>query len=402
MKIITMGSIITVFSHKGGVGKTTLVHNLGYILADRGKRVLLIDADPQMNLTSAVAGFTDSVTYGEDGSEPWLEFLSTYPNLSSFLNDAAQRIQPKDPFFSTTKIYQYRDKHNANKAIGRATIKSGDILAFNGGSIDLIASSLGFSYSGGSGNPTSLPQLEFYLCNLAMNSGNPLTRGIIFDIHRALRKLTNTYDYILVDTPPNGGSILNGILFFSSDYFIIPVKPDFYSLQAVDGLSDIILNWKTYLQPWFRTQNQAGLHYPDFLGVAPQMTKRYDIQGSKYAAHAKLWDDLINTRVQNFLQNYVGFTHHNNMARAEQWFKGIYPDSTPYIIKECCHFTGKLRDVAERAAIPVVFLNNAICDEYTNDLFVETTKSDEQNQWYLAYQSIKREYNCIADGILKL
>ena len=55
VKIITMGSIITVFSHKGGVGKTTLVHNLGYILADRGKRVLLIDADPQMNLTSAVA-----------------------------------------------------------------------------------------------------------------------------------------------------------------------------------------------------------------------------------------------------------------------------------------------------------------------------------------------------------
>ena len=85
MKIITMGSIITVFSHKGGVGKTTLVHNLGYILADRGKRVLLVDADPQMNLTSAVAGFTDSVTYGEDGSEPWLEFLSTYPNLSSFI-----------------------------------------------------------------------------------------------------------------------------------------------------------------------------------------------------------------------------------------------------------------------------------------------------------------------------
>lgn len=48
------------FSHKGGVGKTTLVHNLGYILADRGKRVLLIDADPQMNLTSAVAGLASN------------------------------------------------------------------------------------------------------------------------------------------------------------------------------------------------------------------------------------------------------------------------------------------------------------------------------------------------------
>ncbi len=44
--------IITVCSTKGGVGKTTLTANLGAILADFGKRVLLLDADPQPTLSS--------------------------------------------------------------------------------------------------------------------------------------------------------------------------------------------------------------------------------------------------------------------------------------------------------------------------------------------------------------
>ena len=43
---------IAVFNHKGGVGKTTLTANLGAALAEKGKRVLLLDTDPQCNLTS--------------------------------------------------------------------------------------------------------------------------------------------------------------------------------------------------------------------------------------------------------------------------------------------------------------------------------------------------------------
>lgn len=55
-----MGKIITFFNHKGGVSKTTLVHNLGFMLADKGCKVLLIDADPQMNLTAAIYGLSTS------------------------------------------------------------------------------------------------------------------------------------------------------------------------------------------------------------------------------------------------------------------------------------------------------------------------------------------------------
>ena len=49
-----MGKIIAIANHKGGVGKTTSVVNIGAILSDMGKRVLLVDLDAQANLTSSL------------------------------------------------------------------------------------------------------------------------------------------------------------------------------------------------------------------------------------------------------------------------------------------------------------------------------------------------------------
>ena len=43
---------LAIFNHKGGVGKTTLTVNVAQALASLGERVLLVDSDPQCNLTS--------------------------------------------------------------------------------------------------------------------------------------------------------------------------------------------------------------------------------------------------------------------------------------------------------------------------------------------------------------
>jgi chromosome partitioning protein len=55
-----MGKILVLANQKGGVGKTTTAVNLGAYLAEAGKRILLVDFDPQSNTTSSVGARKDA------------------------------------------------------------------------------------------------------------------------------------------------------------------------------------------------------------------------------------------------------------------------------------------------------------------------------------------------------
>ncbi len=67
-----MGTVVVFANQKGGVGKTTSAVNLGAYLAEAGKRVLLVDFDPQSNLSSSVGadtsrpGIYEAISDGRD------------------------------------------------------------------------------------------------------------------------------------------------------------------------------------------------------------------------------------------------------------------------------------------------------------------------------------------------
>ena len=60
-----MCKVISVVNQKGGVGKTTTTVNVGIGLAREGKKVLLIDADPQGSLTASIVLHQNSMLRGD-------------------------------------------------------------------------------------------------------------------------------------------------------------------------------------------------------------------------------------------------------------------------------------------------------------------------------------------------
>jgi cellulose biosynthesis protein BcsQ len=54
-----VAKVIALFNNKGGVSKTTTCFNLGWMLAEHGKTVIMVDADPQCNLTGLGAALLE-------------------------------------------------------------------------------------------------------------------------------------------------------------------------------------------------------------------------------------------------------------------------------------------------------------------------------------------------------
>jgi chromosome partitioning protein len=179
--------IIAVANQKGGVGKTTSTLNLGAALQEAGKRVLLVDLDPQGNL-SVAAGIVD--------------IDAAYPSTGDLLSLAARGRTANGP------------------GIQKAIVHSPSGL-------DIVPA-----------NPT-LSAAELGLVS-ALNRES-LLAGL-------LRSVEADYDYILVDCLPSLGLLAINAL-RAANGIVIPVQADFLAMQGLAQIFETIAAVREQLNP---------------------------------------------------------------------------------------------------------------------------------------------------------
>lgn len=215
-------NIISVFNHKGGVAKTTSVYHIGWKLTELGKKVLLVDADSQCNLSQ--------ITLQEIGMEKQMK-IKPKQNIKDALEPA---------FLSKASLIQ---------PVECPQVRGNENLRIMRGSMDLeeYAVQLGFSFLNAFGATVNLPGSFYYL----------------------IQKTAEKYDcdYVLIDMNPSLGAI-NQDLLLSSDYFIIPTAPDYLSKMAIRSLSRVIPKWEKWAT-W------AKKEFADAVYPLPQSTPKF-------------------------------------------------------------------------------------------------------------------------------
>lgn len=232
--------IVSVINYKGGVGKTTLTSNLGAELAYRGKRVLLIDLDPQASLTF------------------------------SFLKPDEWRMQVA----STHTIRNWFIKRHRTDNFQDLIVEPGDVLPFikaNGGCLHLISSHL------------ELINVDLELATGLGGANLQQAKENFIKTHSRLLEGLNMipdreYDIVLIDCPPNFNIITKNAI-VSSEKILIPAKPDYLSTLGIhyliSNLKKLIKEYNEYCDVEDDTESSYDKIAPQIMGVIFTMVQYY-------------------------------------------------------------------------------------------------------------------------------
>ncbi len=255
---------IALFNHKGGVSKTTTCFNLGWMLANKGKRVLLVDCDPQCNLTGMVLGFS--------GAE---EFQAIYeePGVNNIRDGLAPAFESRPNPIEPVNCKEISGQSNMYLLPGHIGLAEYEVTLG-------IAQEL-------SGSLVTLQNLPGSLSHLFAITGDKYN-----------------VDYIIVDMSPSLGAI-NQNLLMTSDFFIVPMAPDYFSVMATDSLASVLPKWSRWAGQAKENPvlQNATYSFPDkqprFLGTVVQ---KYRLRsGDTPSAAFQNWIDEIETGVRERL-----------------------------------------------------------------------------------------------------
>lgn len=225
--------VVALVNMKGGVGKSTLTANIGWYCAYHGNlRVLMVDLDPQFNLSQYVLG-----------------------------NDRYEKHLNQD----RPTIVEIFEQHTPRSATERSVGREAIIVARqwdDGSLIHVIPSKL---------------ELAWTLKN--PHQKEHLVRDYIQDVK-------DGYDLILIDCPPTE-SMLTTAAYMSSDYLVVPVRPEYLSTIGlpllVRSLSDYKKAYKNEPHP-----KLAGIVFNDAGSFKPEHSRSRDTVGK--VAREQGWD----------------------------------------------------------------------------------------------------------------
>jgi chromosome partitioning protein len=217
-----MAKVVSLINMKGGVGKSTITANIAWHYAAYktwSKKVLVVDLDPQFNVSQYLLGVDkyEKKVYEPQSPTMW-DIFEQYSHTPGSVSRGS--INPS------------------------AVIQN--IVTFNSGSkIDLIPSRLELSYS----------------------LKNPAQKELLLDDF--LSKVDSNYDLIIIDCPPTE-SLLTISAYLSSDYVLVPVKPEFLSTVGLPLLAQSISDFNNQYQ---RMLTIAGIVFNGATNYSPEEIK---------------------------------------------------------------------------------------------------------------------------------
>jgi chromosome partitioning protein len=188
-------TVISLVNMKGGVGKTTVAVNLAaYLARDHQKKVLLVDLDPQTNASLSLMS-----------EKAWAKWTEEHGSIAQVFELDSRRKRDEPVKLEDCIV------HGVVPAIPN---------------LDLVPGHL---------------RLTFLDLDLAARPGRERI------LTRKLAKVLEDYDIILCDCPPNLQTATQNSL-YASDWFLVPMQPDFLSSIGLSLLLDRLAYLKTELE----------------------------------------------------------------------------------------------------------------------------------------------------------
>jgi cellulose biosynthesis protein BcsQ len=344
---------IAFFNHKGGVSKTTSVFHIGWMLAKLGRKVLVVDCDPQCNLTALLMGYNQTDEYPfESKSKP----LNIRDGLAPAFDGRPVPLIPVE----VQSVQNCENFYVLPGHVGLAEYESQ--LA--------IAHELANSLSALQNIPGSLR----WLIDLTAKSIDA--------------------DFVLVDMSPSLGA-LNQNLFATSDAFVIPMAPDFFSAMALRSLSRVLPRWAAWSLQAAGQQILKEAAYPwpsktpKYLGSIVQNYRVRSRDGKEAAptrAYQKWFDELLEVKKSDFIPSM----EKNGLLLPNELYEAC-DASTGGFLAEVPDFNSLIA-ISQSLSKPVFMLTR---DDIKNSGSVAQNQIDSAN-------SFKEIYRGASEKIIKL